>query len=122
VARRKGAVATATKHGTMICVLGLKGGSGKTLTAVNLAVSLAALGNRVTIVDLDLQFGDVGLALGLRPEPTMYDLASSGGSLDSEKLEDFLVQHVSGARALLAPARPDQAGMITSDFLSDVYE
>ncbi len=121
VARRKGAVGTAERIGTMICVLGLKGGSGKTLTAVNLAVSLADEGHRVTIVDLDLQFGDVGLALGLRPQRTMYDLASSGGSLDSEKLEDFLAVHSSGARALLAPARPDQAGMITSDFLRDIY-
>src|SRR5437899_2634297 len=83
----------------MIAVLGLKGGCGKTLTAVNLAAALADAGHRVTIVDLDLQFGDVGLALGLSPERTMYDLASSGGSLDAQKLEDFLVEHSSGARA-----------------------
>jgi pilus assembly protein CpaE len=121
VARRKGTATTATKLGTMICVLGLKGGSGKTLTAANLAVALAGAGHRVTIVDLDLQFGDVGLALGLSPDRTVYDLLSSGGSLDTEKVEDFLAVHPSGARALLAPARPDQAGMITSDFLRDVY-
>ena len=105
----------------MISILGLKGGSGKTLTAANLAVALASEGHRVTIVDLDLQFGDVGLALGLSPERTVYDLMSSGGSLDAEKVEDFLLVHPSGARVLLAPARPDQAGMITSEFLRDVY-
>jgi pilus assembly protein CpaE len=121
VARKRGAAATTTHLGTMISVLGLKGGSGKTLTSANLAVALADAGHRVTVVDLDLQFGDVGLALGLSPERTIYDLATSGGSLDAEKLEDFLVEHDSGARALLAPARPDQAGMITSDFLRDVY-
>ena len=121
VARKRGVAATSTKLGTMICVLGLKGGSGKTLTVANLAVALAAAGHRATIVDLDLQFGDVGLALGLSPERTVYDLISSGGSLDAEKVEDFLAVHPSGARALLAPARPDQAGMITSDFLRDVY-
>ena len=38
------------------------------------------------IIDLDLQFGDVGLCLGLPPEKTMYDLAISGGSLDEDKL------------------------------------
>jgi pilus assembly protein CpaE len=77
---------------------------------------------RVAIIDLDLQFGDVGLALGLNPERTIYDLARSGGSLDADKLEAFLVKHPSGARALLAPARPDQAGAITVDFLNEVYE
>jgi pilus assembly protein CpaE len=120
VARRRGA-GGATQLGTMICVLGLKGGSGKTLTAANLAVALADNGHRVTIVDLDLQFGDVGLALGLSPERTIYDLICSGGSLDAEKVVDFLAVHPSGARALLAPARPDQAGAVTPDFLRDVY-
>jgi pilus assembly protein CpaE len=45
----------------------------------------------------------------------------SGGSLDIEKLRDFLTVHPSGVRALLAPARPDEAGVVTADFLKDVY-
>jgi pilus assembly protein CpaE len=122
MARRRGErSATASRLGRMICVLGLKGGSGKTLTASNLAVSLADAGQRVALVDLDLQFGDVGLTLGMSPERTVYDLMRSGGSMDAEKLGDFLTVHPSGVRALLAPARPDQAGVVTPDFLKDVY-
>jgi pilus assembly protein CpaE len=122
MARRRGERTTAgQKLGRMICVLGLKGGSGKTLTASNLAVSLADAGHSVALVDLDLQFGDVGLTLGMSPERTVYDLVRSGGSMDAEKLEDFLTVHPSGIRALLAPARPDQAGVVTPDFLKDVY-
>jgi pilus assembly protein CpaE len=122
MARRRGEHASTTqKLGRMICVLGLKGGSGKTLTASNLAVALASAGQSVALVDLDLQFGDVGLTLGMSPERTVYDLVRSGGSMDAEKLEDFLTQHPSGIRALLAPARPDQAGVVTADFLKDVY-
>jgi pilus assembly protein CpaE len=109
------------KLGRMICVLGLKGGGGKTLTSSNLAVALADAGHTVALVDLDLQFGDVGLALGLSPERTLYDLVRSGGSLDTDKLEDFLAIHPSGVRALLAPARPDQAGVVTADFLGEIY-
>jgi pilus assembly protein CpaE len=104
----------------VICVLGLKGGSGKTLTSTNLGVALADSGHRVAMLDLDLQFGDLGLAMGLSPERTMYDLVRSGGSLDAGKLEDFLVEHTSGARALLAPVRPDQAAAITVPFLTEV--
>jgi pilus assembly protein CpaE len=118
---RKRAPDLITRHGAMICVLGLKGGSGKTLTSTNLAVALADAGHRVTIVDLDLQFGDVGLALGLSPEKTVYDLVRSGGSLDAPKVEDFLMVHQSGLRALLSPARPDEAGAITVEFLREVY-
>ena len=115
------AAVNAQNLGRILCVLGLKGGSGKTLTAANMAVALADAGQRVAIVDLDLQFGDIGLALGLSPERTLYDLVRAGGSLDAEKIEDFMAVHRSGVRALLAPARPDQAGVVTPEFLSEVY-
>ncbi len=105
----------------LICVLGPKGGTGKTLTTCNLAVSLAGLGQKVAIVDLDLQFGDVSLSLGIAPDRTVYDLAKSGGSLDFEKLDGYLMTHASGVRLLAAPTRPDHAGSITVDFLRDVY-
>ncbi|MEJ7826183.1 MAG: AAA family ATPase [Solirubrobacteraceae bacterium] len=118
VARRSGA---SSGEGKLVVMIGPKGGSGKTLTATNLAAALAHAGRSVVVVDLDLQFGDVGLALGLKPEKTMYDLLTSGGSMDAEKLDAFLVKHPSGARALLAPRRPDQAGRITVDFLREVY-
>jgi pilus assembly protein CpaE len=121
VMRKRGASEVKTKSvRNVICVLGLKGGSGKTLTSVNLAVCLADAGHSVAILDLDLQFGDVALAMGLTPMRTIYDLVRSGGSLDAGKLEDFLMEHPSGARALLAPVRPDQAAMITVPFLSEV--
>ena len=108
-------------EGKMVVMIGPKGGSGKTLTSTNLAAAIAGAGKRVVVVDLDLQFGDVGLALGLTPEVTVYDLLVSGGSMDAEKLDAFLTTHSSGARALLAPRRPDQAGRITADFLRGVY-
>jgi pilus assembly protein CpaE len=123
VARKRGAaVSVARGLGQMICVLGLKGGSGKTLTCTNLAVALADAGRRVAVIDLDLQFGDVGLALGLKPERTIYDLVRAGGSLDAQKVSDFMPQHPSGVRALLAPTRPDHAGVVTNEFLRDVFE
>jgi pilus assembly protein CpaE len=122
LARKQGAaLATGVALAPMVCVLGPKGGTGKTLTACNLAVSLASGGHRVALVDLDLQFGDVGLALGLVPHRTIYDLAKSGGSVDAEKIESFLVTHGSGLQVLMAPTRPDQAGGITVEFLRDVY-
>ena len=122
VARRQGAAtASGIAQAPMVCVLGPKGGTGKTLTAANLAVTLAKTAKKVVLVDLDLQFGDVGLTLGLVPEKTLYDLAKSGGSLDIEKLETYLTSHVSGLRVLLAPTRPDQASFVSIDLLRDVF-
>jgi pilus assembly protein CpaE len=122
VARKQSAgAATGVALAPMIVVLGPKGGTGKTFTASNVAVSLAKGGRKVVVVDLDLQFGDVGLALGLTPEKTIYDLAKSGGSLDAEKIEGYLVNHPSGVRVLMAPTRPDHASVITVEFLREVY-
>jgi pilus assembly protein CpaE len=122
VARRSGATAGGqTAVGSLICVLGPKGGIGKTLTSVNLAVALAGEGAKVAVVDLDLQFGDVGLTLGLKPQRTIHDLIKSGGSLDADKVEAYLTRHPSGVRVLMAPVRPDQAGAVTVEYLRDVY-
>jgi pilus assembly protein CpaE len=121
VVRKTGATVGDAAHGGLICVLGPKGGTGKTLTSTNLAVGLAARGNTVALVDLDLQFGDVGLCLGLQPEATIYDLVRVGGSLDEEKLRGYLIPHESGVEVLLAPTRPDHASVVTVEFLRSVY-
>jgi len=120
IARRRGGIAGSTTR-PMVCVVGPKGGTGKTLASCNLAVALAQRGKRAVVVDLDLQFGDVGIALGLSPDRTIHDLARVGGSLDPEKVEDFITNHPSGARVLIAPSRPDQAGTVTVEFLRDLY-
>lgn len=122
LARRNGAPsASAQRHSQMICVLGAKGGIGKTVVASNLAVALASEGASVAMVDLNLQCGDLALTLGLQPDRTIYDLATSGGSLDAEKLEAFLGRHESGVRVLMAPTRPDQSSGVTTEFLDNTY-
>ena len=109
------------QQGRLVCVLGPKGGSGKTLISANLGVALAEAGLRVAIVDLDLQFGDVALCLGLGPERTFYDLALAGGTLDAQKLDAYLMTHSTGLRVLLAPTRPDQASSVSVELIRDVY-
>jgi pilus assembly protein CpaE len=122
VARRRGTTAAGVREkGRLTVILGPKGGTGKTLTACNLAAALAAREERVVIVDLDLQFGDVALALALPPEKTIYDLVRSGGSLDGQKVGAFLMTHASGIQILAAPSRPDQAAAIKVEFLHRLF-
>ena len=120
---RKRAAGNMKEHGNapMICVLGPKGGTGKTVTTSNLAVALAQTGKSVSAVDLDLQFGDLALAMGVRPDTTMSDLVQSGGSLDADKLDAYVMPHPSGVRVLVAPTRPDQASSVSPEFLREVY-
>jgi pilus assembly protein CpaE len=121
IARRKGLAMPGKAAAPIIAVLGPKGGTGKTLIATNLAVALAQRDANVVLVDLDLQFGDIGLALGLSPERTMYDLMKAGPPFDHEKLDRHLIRHSSGVKVLIAPTRPDQASSVSIDYLRDVY-
>jgi pilus assembly protein CpaE len=93
------------------------GGCGKTFMATNMALFLARhTGQRVVLVDLDLQFGEVSTALRLRPNYTIYDALhrdGDGGDFDfGEHLDEFLVTHEGGFSVLAAPKDPAEADRI----------
>jgi pilus assembly protein CpaE len=104
----------------VVVVLGPKGGVGKTTVATNLATEFVRRGKRTLVIDLDLQFGDVGIVLGVEPERTIFDLVSAAGRLDGERLEGFLGHSADGVHVLLAPVRPDQAEAVTSERLTEI--
>jgi pilus assembly protein CpaE len=105
-----------------IVVFSTKGGTGKTFVATNLAGGLVKAGNRVALVDLDLQFGDAAIALGLVPERTIYDLVQAYSEFDISLLHDFMVKHESGLQVLPAPLYPDEAENITVDDVQRVLD
>jgi len=100
----------------VITVFSSKGGVGKTTIAINLASLLAKeYRQKVTIVDLDLQFGDVALMLNLLPRRTIAELAQEEGALDCELLRGYLLEHESGLQVLAGPKRPEQAELIKEE-------
>ena len=106
--------------GRVVTVFGTKGGTGKSVVATNLAVSLARqTAQPVVLVDANLQFGDAAIMLQLRPEHTINEAALAGDRLDAEVLENLLLRHKpSGLRVLAAPADPVSADQIDrSDLL-----
>ncbi|MCR5757744.1 MAG: AAA family ATPase [Selenomonas sp.] len=57
----------------ILSVFSTAAGSGKTLTAINIAADMARQGYSVCLLDLDLQFGDVAHYLGLPQTVTMAE-------------------------------------------------
>jgi pilus assembly protein CpaE len=109
--------------GRIITVFSPKGGTGKTVTATNLATSFAKYGGKRTLLlDLDLQFGDAAIMLGIEPEKTIQDLVVAPGELDPEKLAGYTTRHSSGLDVLPAPIRPEDAELVTEQKLSRLLE
>ncbi len=66
----------------IVAVIGAKGGVGATTFAVNLSVALRQAGaKRVSLVDLNVQQGDVALATDIVPSRSIADLAGEGERL-----------------------------------------
>jgi pilus assembly protein CpaE len=111
------------RHGKIVTVFSPKGGTGKTVTASNLAAACAKFeGHKTLLLDLDLQFGDAAIMLGLEPEKTIYDLVVAPGELDTEKLAGYTTKHASGLEVLPAPLRPEDAELVTEAKLGRLLE
>ena len=112
-------VAAGAALAPMICVLGPKGGTGKTLTTSTSASPGAGRAHgrdrrsrppvrrrraraRALARDDDLRPRQVRRLAGRR------------------EARGYLVEHASGVRVLLAPTRPDQASCVTVEFLREV--
>jgi len=121
---------TRSEKGSIVTVTSAKGGSGKTVTATNVALLLNRFPDKkVVLVDADLQFGDVCLLLQLEPRFTMVNAAHELHHLDVEMLDSLLTEHPSGLKVLAAPLEPAFADDITTaglmqmlDLLQESYD
>lgn len=114
---------SSSRHGRVVTVFSAKGGCGKTTLATNLAASLADSGRgSVALLDLDLAFGDVSIALQLFPSHTIADAVPIGEDLDGPALMSLLTSHRSGLKALVAPMEPSAADSIDVTLVTRILD
>ena len=94
-----GVIRPSRKPSPWIAVSGGKGGVGKTLVAVNLAVLIARAGYRALLVDLDPGLANVDVHLRLAPEFTVEDLGAGACSAEAAIVEGPAGLHVLAGRS-----------------------
>jgi pilus assembly protein CpaE len=110
--------------GRVVSIFSTKGGSGKSVTATNLACALARMSDRpVALIDGHLQFGDVSVMLKLQPQHTIVDAVSQIDKLDPAMLQQLMTIHEpTGMMVLPAPLEPTFADQITGEQMVRLLE
>jgi pilus assembly protein CpaE len=113
---------TVSRPRRVVVVHSPKGGVGTSTVAVNIAMAAAQLKpDRVVIVDLDLQFGQVATHLNVQPRQTLTDvIRDEAAQREAELLRTYATRHDSGLHVLSAPAGPEQAALVTADHVDRI--
>jgi pilus assembly protein CpaE len=94
--------------GRLMVVLGTKGGVGTSTVAVNLAVQLARIPSKKTLLlDFSRPMGDVAALLDLKPKFQVRDALENVKRLDATLFEGLLTAHKSGLKVLCGATRLD---------------
>lgn len=107
---------TQTSYGKIITVFSTKGGVGRTFTALNLAVLLKKQNDaRVALVDLDVDYGTLALAMGLQGKTTINDVLGDLRNLDGDLLDSYMLNHDSGVKVLSSTGEPQLDSYVNSE-------
>lgn len=77
----------------IITVSSMKGGVGKTETALNLAIAIKKTGRSVVLIDLDIPYGGVAQALGQTKEISVTDWIRTNREISVKALKSLVAVH-----------------------------
>jgi pilus assembly protein CpaE len=113
---------TVSRAQRTVAVHSPRGGVGTTTIATNIAMVMARQRpDRVVLVDLHLQFGQVATHLNLEVKQSIADVARDDAAMrEPELLRTYATRHDSGLHVLAAPISPELAELVTADHVDKI--
>jgi pilus assembly protein CpaE len=116
--------ALAPKPRRTVAIFSPKGGVGTTTIATNIAIAQAQKHpDRVVLIDLHLQFGQVTTHLNLEAKQSLADVVRDEAALrEPELLRTYAARHESGLYVLAAPSTPEMAELVEPKHVEQILQ
>lgn len=108
----------AIKEAKIITISSVKGGTGKTTTALNLAGTYSLMDKKVLILDFDLFSGGIALALNVDITNDLYKLAYDMSTNEYKNIEDYILKYNEKIDIIPAPKDPRNANKIEKKYIN----
>ena len=109
------------KPAKLISFFSPKGRAGRTTLAAILALLIAEkTGERVALIDADLQFGDLPIFFDIEPKRTVVDATQDIKLLTPLTFAPYFYPIKEGVYLLSSPDRPEYAELVEPDSMTDV--
>lgn len=112
----------AIKKAKIITIASVRGGTGKTTTALNLAGAYSLLNKKTLILDFDLYSGGVALSLDIDIKSDLYKLAYDMSVNDYKNIDDYLLKYNEYIDIIPAPKDPRYASKIEIKYINIILK
>ena len=112
----------AIQEAKLITIASVKGGTGKTTTALNLAGTYSLMEKKVLILDFDLFSGGIALALNVEIEKDLYKLAYDMSVNEYKNINDYILKYNEFIDIIPAPKDPRYASKIEKKYISSIIK
>ena len=106
----------------IITIASVKGGTGKTTTALNLAGTYSLMKKKTLILDFDLYSGGIALSLNIDIKTDLYKLAYDMSVNEYKNINDYILKYNEYIDIIPAPKDPRYASKIEKKYISTILK